>query len=78
MYDRDPVLLAHAAVGRYRPSLPMEPRSPSRRGSGTSPGWSRPIWPERPLITAAALLDMLTADELDRFVASCVEAGCPR
>ncbi len=29
------------------------------------------------LITAAALLDMLTADELDRFVAACASAGCP-
>ena len=29
------------------------------------------------LITASALLDMLTADELDRFVAACAGAGCP-
>jgi hypothetical protein len=29
------------------------------------------------LITASALLDMLTAAELVRFVASCVEAACP-
>ena len=29
------------------------------------------------LITASALLDMLTADELDRFVAACASAGCP-
>jgi hypothetical protein len=29
------------------------------------------------LITASALLDMFTSDELDRFVASCAEAGCP-
>ena len=29
------------------------------------------------LITASALLDMLTADELDRFVAGCAAAGCP-
>lgn len=29
------------------------------------------------LITASALLDMVTADELDRFVATCAAAGCP-
>ncbi len=29
------------------------------------------------LITAAALLDMLTADELDRFVVACASARCP-
>jgi hypothetical protein len=29
------------------------------------------------LITASALLDMLTTDELDRLVASCAGAGCP-
>jgi len=29
------------------------------------------------LVTASALLDMLTAEELDRLVASCAGAGCP-
>ena len=29
------------------------------------------------LITASALLDMLTADELDRLVGLCLGAGCP-
>jgi hypothetical protein len=29
------------------------------------------------LITASALLDMMTADELERFVTSCADAGCP-
>jgi hypothetical protein len=29
------------------------------------------------LITASALLDLFTADELERFVAACVGAGCP-
>lgn len=29
------------------------------------------------VITASALLDMLTQDELDRMVAACVGAGCP-
>jgi len=29
------------------------------------------------LITASALLDMLTGDELDRFVTTCGGAGCP-
>jgi hypothetical protein len=29
------------------------------------------------LITASALLDMFTAEEVERFVATCVGAGCP-
>lgn len=29
------------------------------------------------LVTASALLDMLTLDEVDRFGAACVDAGCP-
>ena len=29
------------------------------------------------LVTASALLDMMTAEELDRFVATCAAAGCP-
>ena len=29
------------------------------------------------LVTASALLDMLTADELDRLVRLCVATGCP-
>lgn len=29
------------------------------------------------LITASALLDLFTADELDRFVQTCVDVGCP-
>ena len=29
------------------------------------------------LITASALLDMLTVDELERFVTTCARAGCP-
>lgn len=29
------------------------------------------------LVTASALIDIMTADELDRFVRSCAEVGCP-
>ncbi|MDX6299505.1 MAG: hypothetical protein QOF53_719 [Nocardioidaceae bacterium] len=29
------------------------------------------------LLTASALLDMMTADELERLVETCVQAGCP-
>jgi hypothetical protein len=35
------------------------------------------VLPEADLITASALLDMMTASEVGRLVAACVRAGCP-
>lgn len=76
LHDRDDELLAHAAAG---------PPPVSRDGATVSVETRRDdITRLHPagiagadLITASALLDMMTADELDRLVASCVEAGCP-
>jgi hypothetical protein len=76
LYDRDVELLALA------PADP--PTVPAGAGSCTLEARRRDITRLDPeelagagLITASALLDMLTAEELDRLVASCAGASCP-
>ncbi|MGH8960908.1 MAG: class I SAM-dependent methyltransferase [Jatrophihabitantaceae bacterium] len=76
LHDRDAELLAHAAA---------DPPGVAFDGAGVSietrqcditrldPGELT----DASLITASALLDILTADELDRFVTTCAAAGCP-
>ena len=76
VHDRDADLLALAAAERPGPAadgaaVTVEASSP------TSPGCSRAISPTRRLITASALLDLLTEDELAGLVAVCAGAGCP-
>jgi SAM-dependent methyltransferase len=75
LYDRDPDLLARAAT-----DLPRV----ASRGAVTVATRQRDITRLDPsdlsgasLITASALLDMLTTDELERFVAACIHANCP-
>jgi len=67
LHDRDAELLRIAAV----PAATVE----TRRNDVTR------MQPDdlagATLITASALLDMLTADELDRLVSACAGAGCP-
>ena len=81
-----PAALGHArprrrpAGGRRRrlPARPpTAPRSPSRPGSPTSPGCTPDDLAGASLVTASALLDLLTADELAGLVAACAGAGCP-
>lgn len=76
MYDRDADLLAFAAAelpgvaaDGAAVTVATRQRDITRLEPGDLYGAS--------LITAAALLDMFTADELERFVAACVDAGCP-
>ena len=76
LYDRDVELLALA------PADP--PIVPAGEGPVTLETRRRDITRLDPeelsgagLITASALLDMLTAEEMDRLVASCAGAGCP-
>ena len=71
MYDRDADLLERTAAGMTKPGLTVETRQRdiTRLTAADLAGAD--------LITASALLDMFTADELDRVVAACVEAGCP-
>ena len=73
--DRDQDLLDHAVadlpVGADGSTVTAETqrRDITRMDRGELSGAS--------LITASALLDMFTADELDRFVETCVAAKCP-
>ena len=76
LHDRDPDLLAHAAAALPVGSadgaaVTVETRldDVTRLDLDDLRGAS--------LLTASALLDMMTADELDRFVATCASAGCP-
>jgi SAM-dependent methyltransferase len=76
MYDRDAELLAHAAADRPSAAadgadvtVETRQRDITRLDSGDLAN--------AVLITASALLDMMTVDELDRFVTTCAEAGCP-
>lgn len=76
MYDRDDELLTLAAAD--------PPRRTSDGGPVSIETCRRDITRLEPedlagatLITASALLDMMTADELDRLVVACAAAGCP-
>lgn len=76
LYDRDDELLALAAAdppGRAADGTPVlvETRELdiTRLGPEELAGAD--------LVTASALLDMMTAEELGRLVAACVTAGCP-
>lgn len=76
LYDRDAGLLADAtadppapAAGGAEVTIETRERDITRLGPDDLAGAS--------LITASALLDMMTAEELERFVATCARAGCP-
>jgi hypothetical protein len=76
LHDRDAELLERAAAsppGRAADGAEVTTRTRlddvTRLGAADLTGAG--------LVTASALLDMLTAPELDRLVAGCAEAGCP-
>ena len=76
LYDHDAVLLAHAREDHRVVAADGAPVTRQTR--------QRDITCLRPgelagasLVTASAVLDMLTAAELERFVAACAEARCP-
>ncbi|HEU4422430.1 MAG TPA: class I SAM-dependent methyltransferase [Pilimelia sp.] len=73
MYDRDTDLLKHArgGIATNGASVTVETRQRdiTRLTADDLDGVG--------LITASALLDMLTAEEVERIVATCVKAGCP-
>ncbi|HET6296528.1 MAG TPA: class I SAM-dependent methyltransferase [Kribbella sp.] len=76
MYDRDAELLTLAAADPPGDAFDGAPVTiETRQGDITR------LKPEElagaALITASALLDMMTAEELGRFVATCAGPGCP-
>jgi hypothetical protein len=76
LHDRDPDLLKRAAATMARTSVDGAPVTVElREGDVTRlrPG----DLAGASLVTASALLDMLTAEEIDRIVAACAAAGCP-
>lgn len=88
MYDRDPDLLGHAARRLVRrtgdgPPVTAEVRqaditrltADDLRSGIAGPTGNRDG--TAVLVTASALLDLLTAAEVERLVAACVAAGCP-
>ena len=80
MYDQDPDLLEYAASALAdRPGLTWETRQAdvTRVTSADLSAFSGPATAGRSLVTASSLLDLLTADEVDRIVQACVDADCP-
>jgi hypothetical protein len=70
LYDRDADLLDHAAADPPAGvTVETRERDISRLDPDDLAGAT--------LITASALLDIMTAGELDRFVASCAQPRCP-
>jgi hypothetical protein len=85
LYDRDPDLLALAAGGP--PGTAAADGTPvtvatrtgdiTRLDAADLAGTGGPDGRHATLVTASALLDMLTRDEIERIVATCVAADCP-
>jgi hypothetical protein len=75
LHDRDPGLLASAAEGMPRVAADgTEVTARTRPGDFT--GLRAEELAGTSLVTASAVLDLLTGEEVDELVAKCVEAGC--
>ena len=75
LFDRDADLLAHAAADMPAAGADGGPVSARTRRCDVTRLDTADL-AGASLVTASALLDMLTADELDRVVSACVEVGC--
>jgi hypothetical protein len=76
LHDRDPELLPLAAAAPPHVAADGGPVSvETRRGDITRLGTQ--ALADADLVTTSALLDMLTAEELDRLVETCDAPGCP-
>jgi hypothetical protein len=69
LHDRDPDLLALADVPGRDITVETRLSDVTRLGRDELAGAS--------VVTASALLDLLTANELDRLIQACAGAGCP-
>lgn len=75
MYDRDPELLKHAEAAMVREAADGEPVTVETRQRDITALTADDLRGAT-LVTASALLDMLTAPEIERIVAACAEADC--
>jgi SAM-dependent methyltransferase len=76
VYDRDAELLAHAAADA--PGVAADGAAVTIETRQRDITRLDPVdLVDASLVTASALLDMMTADELERFVTTCAGAGCP-
>jgi SAM-dependent methyltransferase len=76
MYDRDPGLLELARAGMVDTAADGAPVTVETRQRDITRLTAADL-DGACLVTASALLDMLTAEEVERVVAACAGAGCP-
>jgi SAM-dependent methyltransferase len=76
LHDRDPELLEIAAAGLPRTAADGSPVT-VRTEEGDLADLRATHLAGTSLVTASALLDLLTVDELDALAGACVAAGCP-
>jgi hypothetical protein len=76
VHDRDADLLALAAADRPGPAADGAPVTVEARHIDVARMHPRDLWGAT-LITASALLDLLTESELDRLAGVCAAPGCP-
>src|SRR6266498_707096 len=76
MYDRDPHLLDRATAGMTGTAADGAPVTVETRQRDITRLTATDL-DGAALITASALLDMLTTDEVERVVAACAGARCP-
>ena len=76
LHDRDPDLLRVAAAAAAPAAGDGSPVTVETR-LGDLIALDAEVLDGATLLTTSALLDMLTGDELDRLVRTCVGAGCP-
>lgn len=76
LYDHDALLLDHARTHLPSATADGAPVTVETRQCDITALTAADL-AGADLITASALLDLLTRDELDRLVAACVDTGCP-
>ncbi|MET7936221.1 SAM-dependent methyltransferase [Streptomyces sp. NPDC005322] len=76
LHDRDPDLLDRAAVRTPR-TCPDGSRITVATARGDLARLTADTLADASLVTASALLDVLTRDEVDGIAAACAGAGCP-
>jgi hypothetical protein len=76
LYDRDEELLAHAAANPPPGGADGTPVTVEVRRRDITRLDAEEL-AGADLVTASALLDMMTAEELDRLLVTCAGAGCP-